>query len=228
MYLAQELSNNHKTKYSVCFAVPSSTSMALWHQRLAHTSYRTISKMATNEEVHGLNLPNNKVTPTNPCPVCQEKCTAYLSQLDEQEPTKLDNSFTQTFVGPCMYPHQVERAFLYSLHPTSLDGAMFVFSNISLKCRSSSKTTSVLYVVKLVISSIPSGQTNGGEFISSAFKLWLSNRSIRFESSAPHTPEQKGVAERANRTIVEAGRSLLYAMSLLNCGEKQSHVPSTV
>jgi len=88
---------------------------------------------------------------------------------------------------------------------------MFVFSNISLKCRSSSKTTSVLYVVKLVISSIPSGQTNGGEFISSAFKLWLSNRSIRFESSAPHTPEQKGVAERANRTIVEAGRSLLYA-----------------
>ena len=31
---------------------------------------------------------------------------------------------------------------------------------------------------------------------------------------APHTPEQNGVSERANRTIVEGARSLLHAKRL--------------
>ena len=65
-----QLSNNNKTKYSACFAVPSPTSMALWHQRLAHTSYKTISKMANNKEVHGLNLPDNKAILIRHCPGC--------------------------------------------------------------------------------------------------------------------------------------------------------------
>jgi hypothetical protein len=50
--------------------------------------------------------------------------------------------------------------------------------------------------------------------MSLSFKIWLSEKGIRFESSAQHTPEQNGVAERANRTIVEAGQSLLHAKHL--------------
>lgn len=55
---------------------------------------------------------------------------------------------------------------------------------------------------------------NGGEFTSHSFKNWLSSKGIRFESSAPHTPEQNGVSERANQTVVEACRCLLHAKHL--------------
>jgi transposase InsO family protein len=55
---------------------------------------------------------------------------------------------------------------------------------------------------------------NGGEFIAASLKTWLSEKAIRLETSAPHSPEQNGVSERANRTIVEAGRFLLHAKHL--------------
>ena len=55
---------------------------------------------------------------------------------------------------------------------------------------------------------------NGGEYCSINFRGWLSKKGIRHESSAPHCPEQNGVAERANRTVVEAARSLIHAKGL--------------
>jgi transposase InsO family protein len=55
---------------------------------------------------------------------------------------------------------------------------------------------------------------NGSEFTATALKTWLSEKAIRLETSAPHSLEQNGVSERANRTIVEAGRCLLHAKHL--------------
>ena len=52
---------------------------------------------------------------------------------------------------------------------------------------------------------------NGGEFTGHIFRAWLSTNSIRLETSAPHTPEQNGVSERANRTIMEGARCLIHA-----------------
>lgn len=43
------------------------------------------------------------------------------------------------------------------------------------------------------------------------FQSWLRKKGVRHETSAPHTPQQNGVAERDNRTIVEAARTYLYA-----------------
>ena len=55
---------------------------------------------------------------------------------------------------------------------------------------------------------------NGGEFVNQSLKTWLSDRAIKIETSAPYSPEQNGVSERANRTIMEGGRSLIYAKHL--------------
>ena len=45
---------------------------------------------------------------------------------------------------------------------------------------------------------------NGGEYISGEFKDFCSKEGIRRELIAPHNPQQNGVAERKNRTIVGA------------------------
>ena len=50
---------------------------------------------------------------------------------------------------------------------------------------------------------------NGGEFTSTEFKDCLKREGIRHELSVPKTPEQNGVAERLNRTLVESVRSML-------------------
>ena len=50
---------------------------------------------------------------------------------------------------------------------------------------------------------------NGGEYISGEFKDFCSKEGIRRELIAPHNPQQNGVAERKNRTIVGAARAML-------------------
>ena len=51
---------------------------------------------------------------------------------------------------------------------------------------------------------------NGGEFTSGKFKAHLKAEGVCHELTIPRNPEQKGVAERMNRTLVEATRSMLF------------------
>ena len=50
---------------------------------------------------------------------------------------------------------------------------------------------------------------NGGEYTSTKFESYLKGEGIRHELTVPKTPEQNGVAERLNRTLVEMARSML-------------------
>ena len=49
----------------------------------------------------------------------------------------------------------------------------------------------------------------GGEYLSSQFKDYVSREGIRHEPTIPKTPQQNGVAEKMNRTLVESVRSIL-------------------
>ena len=50
---------------------------------------------------------------------------------------------------------------------------------------------------------------NGGEYTSKEFEDYLKKNGIRHERTVPKTPEQNGVAERMNRTLVETVRAML-------------------
>ena len=50
---------------------------------------------------------------------------------------------------------------------------------------------------------------NGGEYMSTEFENYLKSEGIKHEYTIPKTPEQNGVSERMNRTLVEAVRSML-------------------
>jgi transposase InsO family protein len=55
---------------------------------------------------------------------------------------------------------------------------------------------------------------NGREYISKGFKRFLKAYDIEKQTSTPYRPQQNGVAERANHTLVEMARSMLHAQSL--------------
>ena len=58
---------------------------------------------------------------------------------------------------------------------------------------------------------------NGGEYMSAEFKTYLKSKGIRHQLSVPHSPEQNGVAERMNRTLIESARSMIAHAGLPNC-----------
>ena len=55
---------------------------------------------------------------------------------------------------------------------------------------------------------------NGGENTSTKFENYLKADGIRHELTVPKTPQQNGVAERLNRTLVEMARSMLLDAKL--------------
>jgi hypothetical protein len=50
---------------------------------------------------------------------------------------------------------------------------------------------------------------NGKEYVNNELKAYLDSTEVRHQLTIPYTPQQNGVAERTNRTIVEKARSLL-------------------
>lgn len=55
---------------------------------------------------------------------------------------------------------------------------------------------------------------NGGEFTSNEFRDFCRQEGIRRQKSFPYNPQQNGVAERKNRSIIGACRAMLYDQDL--------------
>jgi len=68
--ITQKLSGLQPSNDSACFAVPSPTSIIIWHQRLAHVNFKTILKMSSMQLVDGLKLSTNTNVPKQPCLGC--------------------------------------------------------------------------------------------------------------------------------------------------------------
>ena len=49
---------------------------------------------------------------------------------------------------------------------------------------------------------------NGGEYCSKEFDSYCSHNGIRRENTVPGTPQENGVSERMNRTIIEHARCM--------------------
>ena len=56
----------------------------------------------------------------------------------------------------------------------------------------------------------------GGEYKSGDFNKYCKDNGIVQQFTVPHTPQQNGVAERKNRTLVECARSMMKGKNLSN------------
>ena len=69
---------------------------------------------------------------------------------------------------------------------------------------------------------------NGGEYLSHAFQNYLKEKGIRHKLTVPHTPQQNGVSERMNRTLVQSARLMIAHAGLSNIFLGRSYLCSCV
>jgi transposase InsO family protein len=55
---------------------------------------------------------------------------------------------------------------------------------------------------------------NGGEYTSKEFINFCIEAGIKRELTVPYNPQQNGVAERKNKTIIEATKAMIHDQSL--------------
>ena len=190
-------------------------SLQIWHHRLGHLNFDTIKKMATNGAVTGLHLTTQ--APTGLCSACQfrkmQRKSFPANHFRTYAPSPGD-LIHGDICGPMSQPSKGGSVY-FVLYQDDSTGFRFVFcvnrKSEALTCFQQAFKTILRDTGRPILTL---RTDRGGEFCSKAFLKYLSDNAIRRELTASYTPEQNAVAERANRTIMEAVRSSLYHSQL--------------
>nr|GFA37322.1 retrovirus-related Pol polyprotein from transposon TNT 1-94 [Tanacetum cinerariifolium] len=181
----------------------------LWHRRLGHLNFKTMNKLVRHNLVRGL--------PTK-CFENDHTCTACLKGKQHKASckSKLVNSVTK--------PLHALHMDLFS--PTSVSSishkwyCLVVTDDFSrftwtFFLKSKDETSGILKKFITEIENIKDLKVkiircdNEGEFRNKEMNDFCSQKGIKREFSNARTPQQNGVAERRNRTLIEAARTML-------------------
>lgn len=203
----------HKQVICANAALTGKASAQLWHERLGHLSKHGMDKLKPLVEgLDGLQSPCQLEL----CKGCVQgkqhrkafpKCSAsHAKQVLELVHTDICGPMRTATLGGSKYfmtfiDDKSRKVFVYFLKSKAEALAKFQdFQHMVEKA-----TGRHIKVLR---------SDNGGEYVSKAFTLYLQQQGIRHQTTAPYSPEQNGVAERANRTLVEAARSMLHARGM--------------
>jgi transposase InsO family protein len=219
LILKVQMSSNRTFKIELdimehrCLDTSENRSEWLWHYRLGHLNFRDLNQMQRKRMVLG--LPDIKV-PSEVCEECvQAKQPKSSFSKDAERRTK---DLLEVVYSDVCGPLQVN----------SLGGNKYFVTFIDNHSRKLwtyliNKKSEVLEVFKRFKSLVErqSGfkikvlrTDGGGEYMSSEFTALCEQDGIIHEVTPPYTPQQNGIAERKNRTIMNMVRSMLNSKSL--------------
>ena len=179
----------------------------LWHWRFGHVYLRTLKEMEKSGAVTGISFtdtPQNDVA----CVPCVEGKQSRLSLYSRKDTaTKPGEVIFTDVCGPLPTPSLGGKSFFITFSDSFSsfkDVFLMATKGEALDCFKSFQATFERKYdckIKLVYSD------NGGEYL--GMLKYLEKEGIEWESSAPYTPQQNGVSERLNRTLMEMARSML-------------------
>lgn len=187
----------------------------LWHLRYGHLNMSGLRLLSQNKMVHG--LPN--IGPV------ENVCEGCIYGKQHRKSFPVGRSFRAT---SCL---EIVHADLCGpMNTESLAGSRYFllltddYSRMSwvyfLKLKS--ETFASFKKFKALVENQVGNKVRvlrtdrGGEFLSQEFKVFCEENGIHRELTAPYTPEQNGIAERKNRTVMEMARSMLKSKDLPN------------
>ncbi|GJZ77478.1 putative ribonuclease H-like domain-containing protein [Tanacetum coccineum] len=186
----------------------------LWHRRLGHINFKNLNKLMKGNLVRG--LPSKVFKNDHTCVACHKgkqhraSCKAKLERLiTEPLHTLHMDLFGPTSVKSinhasyCLVITDDCTRFSWVFFLASKDETSGILQNFIRQIENQ-----LSHRVKIIRSD------NGTEFKNRDMLEFCGNKGIKQEYSNARTPQQNGVAERMNRTLIEAARTML-ADSLL-------------
>lgn len=180
-----------------------------WHRVLGHRNIADIKKMTQEEMTSGMKI--NKCSHSDNCIVCHEaKCTKL--PFPKRRTTKTIQRLDLVHTDVCG-PMEVETPSGKRYVLTLIDDYTKYTKVFLLRHKSEAVNRIKEYVKEMetqfgtTMKIIRSDR--GGEYTGKELKEFYAKKGIKAQTSAPHTPEQNGLAERKNRSLVEMTRCLL-------------------
>ena len=188
----------------------------LWHQRLGHVHESRLKKCVQNECVQGFDI--ERITELSFCEGCLagKMCRKPFPTVGRIWSTRKLQLVRSDVCGP-MQTQSIGGAKYFVTFIDDYTRCCAVYfmkhkSEVFDKFKEFEATTTS--DAGRAIGTLRTD--NGGEYLSSAFQNYLKERGIRHELTVPHSPQQNGVSERMNRTLVESARSMIAHAGLSN------------
>jgi transposase InsO family protein len=181
----------------------------LWHRRLAHVGMKNLHKLLKGD--HVLGLTDVCFEKDRPCAACQAGKQVGSTHHSKNVMTTLRplELLDMDLFGPVAYLSI--RGSKYGLVIVG-DFSRFTWV-FFLRDKSETQGTLKHFLrraqneFELKVKKIRSD--NGSEFKNLQVEEFLEKEGIKHEFSAPYTPQQNGVVERKNRTLIDMARTML-------------------
>ncbi|GJS14631.1 retrovirus-related pol polyprotein from transposon TNT 1-94 [Tanacetum coccineum] len=200
------------TPNPICLMAKATLSQAwLWHRHLSHLNFDTINLLSKNNIMNG--LPKMKFSKDHLYSSCElgkakrkyfhtkttssSKRRLQLLHMDLCGPMRVESINGKKYVLVIVddYSRYTWTHFLRSKDETP--GVLIDFLTLVQRGLHARVTTV--------------GTDKGTEYLNKTLHAYFTKEGIRHETSTTRTPEQNGVVERRNRTLVEAARTMLSA-----------------
>jgi len=199
----------------------SDSSVDLWHKRLGHLNHENVillkkRQLAIDFPLEIENLNNSKSNIINQCEDCvmgkthrtamPSSRTHYTTKVLEMVHSDVCGPMTNASIGGAKF------------FVTFIDDFSRYIVVVPLKSKAEVLQCFIKYrawAENLTGEKIKTLRSdNGGEYCSKDFNDLLAQAGISRQKSPPYTSEHNGVAERANRTLMECARSMLHGAHL--------------
>lgn len=191
----------------------SDNQLKLWHQRLGHINQASLRQMVDKKLVNGIELGQND--DLGFCQACVEgKKTREPFPVGGIHTTERLQLVHSDVCGPMQtVSHGGARYFVTFIDDFSRCVKVYCISSKDqvfekfreFQARVTNETGLKIKTLRT---------DGGGEYTSAKFENFLKQKGIVHEITAPYSPQQNGVAERMNRTLVEAARSMIFNAGL--------------
>ncbi len=203
------------------------SSLQLWHERLAHAQPSVIKQMSKHGTANGIQISTS--SDSFPCKGCVmgKAHRAAISKKAFSRSTRLLELVHSDVNGPVEVPSiGGSRYFITFIDDFSRWTVVYTMKKKSeaLECfrkfkayaeKHTREQVAALNIIRRTRHSyeeVKSIRTdNGGEYLSNEFKSFLQEHGINHQLTIAYTPQQNGVAERMNRTLLDLVRSMLSA-----------------
>ncbi|KAJ9546296.1 hypothetical protein OSB04_018839 [Centaurea solstitialis] len=181
----------------------------LWHQRLCHQNFKDMNKLVSRSLVSG--LPETRLSKDTLCPACalgKMKRSSHPPKLETNCRSPLD-MIHMDLCGPMRIESLARKKYMLVLVD---EFSRFTWLEF-LRAKSDAADRIIAFIKRIQVSlnlQVKKLRSdNGTEFRNSKLQFFLEHVGISHNFSAVRTPQQNGVVERKNRTLVEAARSMM-------------------
>lgn len=184
-----------------------------WHSRFGHLNSRDLNSLSSKGMVRGLDLKMPKDFKCMTCAVGKISTKSFPSYSQVNTKAVLELVHTD-LCGPFRVRSQGGALYLMTITD---DYSRFIFTYfLKNKCDAFEvfKLFTAMAEKQSGRKSMKVRSDNGKEYLNSRFKEFFEKNGVLHQTTISHTPQQNGVAERANRTLIEMARCMLHESGL--------------